>query len=335
MKRYCDVCGKEVDTKVVHMEETYTVYGESITVDAQVRVCTECGEDLYDEELDHATLLQAYAVYRQRHKLLMPEEIQEIRQQYGLSQRSFAKLLNWGDKTIHRYENGSLQDKAHNSLLLFLREPCNMKSYLFNNEVGLDRVQIEKLQKRVDALLSGTQEKTMNRALVNAFFSKEPTINNGFKTFDFEKFYGVVLYFANQCQNLLKVKLLKLLNYADMIYYKENGVSITGLQYVHLPYGPVPEHYDVLFGMLEAQNIVHLNIQFDKGYEKHQVIPESKEYAALLTQEEMEVLQRVCDKFADYGSVEISDYSHKEAGYQETAQGEIISYAYAKQIELD
>lgn len=36
----------------------------------------------------------------------MPEEIKKIREQYGLSQRSFAKLLNWGDKTICRYENG-------------------------------------------------------------------------------------------------------------------------------------------------------------------------------------------------------------------------------------
>ena len=74
--------------------------------------------------------------------------------------------------------------------------------------------------------------------------------------------------------------------------------------------------------------------QFDNGYERHQVIPERKEYEALLTREEMEVLERVCDKFADYGSVEISNYSHQEVGYQETKQGEAISYAYAKQIEF-
>ena len=66
----------------------------------------------------------------------MPEEIKKIREQYGLSQRSFAKLLNWGDKTICRYENGSIQDKAHNSLLLFLREPENMRTYLTENEIA-------------------------------------------------------------------------------------------------------------------------------------------------------------------------------------------------------
>lgn len=58
-----------------------------------------------------------------------------------LSQRSFAKLLNWGDKTIRRYENGAVQDRAHNSLLLFLRDPENMRIYLTENEVALDERQ--------------------------------------------------------------------------------------------------------------------------------------------------------------------------------------------------
>ena len=236
MRKYCEVCGKEVNASIVRMEETYTVYGESVTIETEVVTCPECGADLYDEERDHSTLLRAYARYRQNHKLLLPDEIKEIREKYGLSQRSFAKLLNWGDKTIHRYENGSLQDKAHNSLLLFLREPGNMRSYLCDNEVGLDNIQRDKLQRKVDALLEGSERKGFNSTLIKTYFSQAPGIENGFKRFDFEKFYGVVLYFANRCPNLLKVKLLKLLNYSDMLFYKENGVSITGLQYIHLPY---------------------------------------------------------------------------------------------------
>ena len=51
-----------------------------------------------------------------------------------------SKLLNWGDKTIHRYENGSIQGKAHNSLLLFLRDPGNMRLYLTENEVVLETI---------------------------------------------------------------------------------------------------------------------------------------------------------------------------------------------------
>lgn len=63
-----------------------------------------------------------------------------------------SKLLNWGDKTIHRYENGSIQGKAHNSLLLFLRDPGNMRLYLTENEVVLEEKQRRKLLDTIDHL---------------------------------------------------------------------------------------------------------------------------------------------------------------------------------------
>lgn len=46
-----------------------------------------------------------------------------------------------------------------------------------------------------------------------------------------------------------------------MIFYKENGISISGLKYVHLPYGPVPEKFDVLLGKLEADKIAHIEVE--------------------------------------------------------------------------
>lgn len=152
MKKYCEECRREVETKIITQNEVYDVCGEKIEVEAQVLVCAECGEDFYSEELDNATLIRAYNEYRRRHKLLLPEEIKKIREQYGLSQRGFAKLLNWGDKTICRYENGSIQDKAHNSLLLFLREPENMRTYLTENEISLDEKQKSRLLEIVEKL---------------------------------------------------------------------------------------------------------------------------------------------------------------------------------------
>ena len=44
---------------------------------------------------------------------------------------------------------------------------------------------------------------------------------------------------------------------------------------------------------------------------------------------------RIYEKFKSFGSVEISDYSHKEKGYNATKTGQIISYAYAMDIELN
>lgn len=334
MRKYCDVCGKDVETKVITKKETYKVCGESTEVEAQVLICAECGEEFYCEEFDNATLVRAYNEYRRKHKLLFPEEIKQIREQYGLSQRGFAKLLNWGDKTICRYENGSVQDKAHNSLLLFLREPENMRIYLTENEILLDEKQKMKLLDTVEKLEKDSEHRNSIR-FFELFFSDVPCEENGFKGFDYEKFCAMVLFFAQKSTELLKTKLMKLLNYSDMIFYKENGVSISGLKYVHFPYGPVPDNFDILLGRMTADHVAHIEVCYDNGYEKHQVIPERDVPGGILSDEEVKVLERIYEKFKNFGSADISDYSHKEKGYSSTKQGEIISYAYAKDIELN
>ena len=186
MKKYCEECGRDVETKIITKKESYNVCGETIEVNAQVLVCADCGEEFFCEELDNKTLITAYSEYRRRHKLLLPEEIKKIREQYGLSQRAFAKLLNWGDKTICRYENGSIQDKAHNSLLLFLREPENMRTYLTENEVLLDERQKSKLLEVVERLEQDT-EYHVGKRFFEMFFYRKPSEENGFKVFDYEK----------------------------------------------------------------------------------------------------------------------------------------------------
>lgn len=334
MMDYCEVCGREVETKIITRKEILNVCGEDIEVDAQVMVCAECGEELFNEELDSATLINAYNEYRRRHKLLLPEEIRRIREQYGLSQRSFAKLLNWGDKTIRRYENGAVQDRAHNSLLLFLREPENMRTYLTENEVALDEKQIRRLLETVEKLEQDTDFR-VGRRYFDLFFSRVPCEENGFKGFDYEKLCAMVLFFAHKSAGLLKTKLMKLLNYSDMIFYKENGLSISGLKYAHLPYGPVPDNFDMILGKMAADHIAHIEVFYDGSYENHQVIPECDVPEGALSDEEIEVLNRIYEKFKNFGSAEISNYSHREKGYNATKTGQIISYAYAMDIQLN
>lgn len=334
MMDYCEVCGKEVETKIITRKEIFNVCGEDIEVEARVMICADCGEELFNEELDSATLICAYNEYRRRHKLLLPKEIRRIREQYGLSQRGFAKLLNWGDKTICRYENGAVQDKAHNSLLLFLREPENMQTYLTENEIALDEKQRTRLLETVEKLEQDTEYRA-GRRFFDLFFSKIPSEENGFKAFDYEKLCAMVLFFAQKSSGLLKTKLMKLLNYSDMIFYKENGISMSGLKYAHLPYGPVPDNFDMLLGKMAADHIAHIDVSYDGVYEKHLVIPECDIPEGVLSEDEVKVLERIYEKFKNFGSSDISDYSHKEKGYRSTKQGKIISYAYAKDIQLD
>lgn len=296
MKRYCEACEKEVETKIITKRESYFVCGEMIDVDARVLVCAECGEELFCEELDQATLVNAYHEYRRRHKLLLPEEIKKIREQYGLSQRSFARLLNWGDKTICRYENGSIQDKAHNSLLLFLRDPENMRTYLMENECSLDERKKNKLLEAVRKLEQSERDK-IEKKFLDLFFVESPCEENGFQTFDYDKFCAMVLFFTHKDSRLLKTRLLRLLSYSDMISYIERGRAISGVRYTRQPDGSVPENSDLLFGVMAADHVARIEVLCEEGYEKHQVVPECDFPDEVLSSGELEILNAAYDRF--------------------------------------
>ena len=110
-----------------------------------------------------------------------------------------------------------------------------------------------------------------------------------------------------------------------MNYYKSEDESIL----IRLS----RETYGSLRKMQTVSNST-LSLKFN-GYEKHQVIPECDIPKGVLSEEELEVLERIYIKFKDFGSVDISKYSYKEKGYSSTKKGEIISYSYAKDIQLN
>ena len=133
MNAYCTHCNKNVLLREEQHSETYPVKGEEITIMAKVLICEECGTEVWTPENDDSNLEKAYEVYRKRHGLLMPHEIQSMREKYGVSQVAFARILGFGDKTIARYENGSIQDEAPNNLLLLVRNPdCFMELFQKN-----------------------------------------------------------------------------------------------------------------------------------------------------------------------------------------------------------
>ena len=110
---------------------------------------------------------------------------------------------------------------------------------------------------------------------------------------------------------------------------------MTGARYIHLPYGPVPDQYALLYAMLEKRGIViSVFEQLDNGYERHMLKLGDMPFEYSFTPQELSVLETVNKKFASFGSKQIADYSHNELGYKKTKQGEIISYAYASEIEL-
>jgi len=144
--RFCYECVKNVNTEIVESYETFNVKGMEIKVLSKKRVCSECGEEMSDVELDDATLTKAYEKYKAKNNMLTSNEIKEIRKKYSISQKGLALLLGWGEKTITRYENGSLQDKTHDSILKSIRDYNKFIEYWEKNSNKLsetERLRVE------------------------------------------------------------------------------------------------------------------------------------------------------------------------------------------------
>lgn len=55
---------------------------------------------------------------------------------------------------------------------------------------------------------------------------------------------------------------------------------------------------------------------------------------SVFSNSEIKTLIEVKEYFQDFGSGDIKKFSHKEKGYQETDDGQIISYAYADDLQI-
>ena len=150
IRKECPVCEVERDLIYGEMDEVLKVRGEDIEVTSRVHYCPEGNHYFYDVEDEEEKFQIAYREYRKRKGLLQPEEIRQIREQYGLSQKNFARLLGWGDITIHRYESGAIQDDAHNDVLVLIRSLDYYKQYFESKKSTIDPVLAKKVEEKIN-----------------------------------------------------------------------------------------------------------------------------------------------------------------------------------------
>ncbi|HEX8244174.1 MAG TPA: type II TA system antitoxin MqsA family protein [Longimicrobium sp.] len=85
--------------------------------------CGSCGETFYRPGMGDETLRRAAAALRKLDGLLEPDEIRAIRSAYGLSQAGLEKLIGAGEKTVVRWEKGTVaQNATADTLLRVLRD---------------------------------------------------------------------------------------------------------------------------------------------------------------------------------------------------------------------
>lgn len=331
MKGICPNCEKETNLELLHTPEVVEVRGEQIKVEMEYYKCLACSEEFEDPHSEADSLDKAYKEYRHRHGMMQPEEIRDLRKRYGLTQNEMSKLLGWGGATLSRYENGALQDEAHEKVLRLAMDPRNLLRLIGETPETLSGKKKDRLIKE----LREAEEETYSfeRIYEERFGSYEPNDLSGYKKFDLTKLFNAILFFCSE--DTFKTKLNKLLFYADFKHFKEYAVSITGVRYAHIPFGPAPDNYDYYFATLIEEDALRVEeVQYSETVTGEEFISKKKPDLSLFSESELKILASVKEYFKKFTAKMITDLSHGEEGYKETSNGQLISYKYASKLKI-
>lgn len=333
--RQCACCMETHEVALVRFQTYMTFKGEKVEYEAVAEYCELADEYYTSGDMLNENDMAMKNAYRKKMGLLTTDEIANIRKKYAITQSDLALALNWGGKTITRYESHQVQDAAHDAILKKIdSDPEWFLTLLERQERHLPVNVYAKYQQKVTELFGQSEDDYLRKSIRAQYAKYDKDVNCcGGKRLDIDKLVEVMCYFANayKMQYLYKVKMMKLLWYADMLSYKRRGVPMTGLVYQSMPMGALPIAHKSILNLkgLSIEEIEHGN---STGYRFLRA--ENKEYT-MLTKEDKDILDVIIRQFAENTKEEIVDYMHKEKAYIETPSGNIISYKYAAELSLD
>lgn len=331
----CPLCDKAHEIEERKRMTTVTIKEDVIDYEEHFYLCRNVDEDENEFEsgaMANQNLLNARNAYRVKHGLLTSDEIVSIRESYGLSQVDMSRLLGWGEATISRYETKLIQDEAYDTMLRLIKDnPLQALNLLKKNADKFPAPKRLNIRSKIIEKLDTYGKEYLTRQALESEYVDfyEPSDSNGYTALDIDKIETVISYLAAQVSNLFKVKLMKMLWYADALSFKHHGHSITGLVYLHKNMGALPVgHYSLM-------NLENLNIKEEESYNYDVILhvyPMEHADYTILSDDEKNILDTVIAKFKAFSSAEIVNYMHQENAYTKTASGAIIPFHLAKEI---
>jgi len=118
-----------------------------------------------------------------------------------------------------------------------------------------------------------------------------------------------------------RTKLVKLIYLTDVEAKKELGKTISGLTYVYHFYGPyAPEIIEKALEM-DGEEIREV---YNPFFDRYEYIKGEKEREIELSKEEVEVLDKIIEKYGKLGTNDVKEIAYKTEQMMQTKPGEII-----------
>jgi putative zinc finger/helix-turn-helix YgiT family protein len=332
LMNYCESCHSEHTYTIKKELQVFRFRGQDIEIERRIAFCNNCSSLIDVEELENETMVNVARIYSEKFGMTSLE-IQEVRQQYKLGIRPFAKLLNIGSASVTRYESGSLPQATHLEIYKRLQQHPHVILEFFNRNKGLlSTRELKMVEISLDAWTIAEESFQTDEQIIESIYkSHETTDFAGYSDFSLEKFIHMIVYFTTN--GVLKTKLMKLMWYSDFLYFKRQTVSITGAIYVKYPYGPVLKDHDIALAHLQHMNVIEVDERTnDEGWTMMMIKASEPFDSTIFSDDELEIMQQIEAHFRDYGSRKISEYAHNEIGWLETEEKQPISYKYAEAL---
>ena len=141
-----------------------------------------------------------------------------------------------------------------------------------------------------------------------------------------DKLKSLILGILNECGQIPKVKLAKLILFSEIEHFKKTGHSFTNLYFVRIKRGPVIAFFDEVLekhtGVCWNKKIVEIPI-YEEGRNKQQFLYSAAEKAALPAEVE-ETIKKVRKKFAKKTATELSRLTHELPAWKYSEPNEPI-----------
>ena len=112
----CFECGNTSGNWIYYKSRReYKGEGYCFELDVETPYCEKCGSPIYDKEIEQEIREKANAIIREQTRIISKEEILELVNYYGVSQKYLSKVLGWGEITLPRYIKGSYSPNLDNS----------------------------------------------------------------------------------------------------------------------------------------------------------------------------------------------------------------------------
>ena len=307
---------------LVENTEVQTFRKEEITVHVRYYMCKDTGEQFITEEQDEMLCNELYNQYRVKHGIPFPDEIKKIREYYGLTCSQMTKIVGFGQNQWRQYEAGCMPSESNGKSIVAIRSREGMLSMLESSRNQFEERIFDKIRNNI--LCSSDLERN-DMSYFYFYGNSQRGEYNGYSEMNPNKLQSMVqLIVSKEKYGVSKTKLNKEMFYADFYSYKKYGRSISGLSYRAIQYGPVPEHYETVYDHVQGLTKKSFLANADFDYE---LLFCDKPNISFLSNEDIEIINRVMDVLVDMKRSDVIKMSHEENGWLKNKDAHnIISY---------